>query len=479
MQSLFAKVKPAFVEIDPYKFLLNVGCLMDYPTAAILKGVKGESIVNGGMSIFTAVVGKGNTFKSTIMHYMTLSAAAAACASGTYTYINVYDTEVNLSPERYVKLSHRFDIFKDRDIVEDGICSITDKTHHLGNEWFKILKTFLKEHKIKNRKQFMVTTPFLDKEGKQIQTLFPSFSEVDSISEFETADIIDIQDKNQLGDSAGNTIHMRSGLAKTRLMMEIPSVCNSAAHYMGMTAHVGKDIPIQTGPVAIPDKKLQHMRAGEKIKGVADKFFFLPTALWQTTSSTALNNQNTKGPEYPRRRDLPDEGSSDLNLVKLKMLRNKFGGSGFTLDIIVSQSEGVLPSLTEFHYIKENDRWGLEGSLTNYHLDLLPDVSLSRTTVREKIDNDPKLRRAIKITADLLQLKQYFTDYQYKIPTPKELYDKIKENYDWDTLFATRDFWTYNQYDCPVPYLSTVDLVHMYHGVYHPYFLQPVDKKAA
>ena len=41
MQSLFAKVKPAFVEIDPYKFLLNVGCLMDYPTAAILKGVKG------------------------------------------------------------------------------------------------------------------------------------------------------------------------------------------------------------------------------------------------------------------------------------------------------------------------------------------------------------------------------------------------------------------------------------------------------
>lgn len=470
MQSLFAKVKPAFTQVDPYKFLLNVGCLMDYPTAELIEGVHGETFVNGGLSIFTAVAGKGNTFKSTILHYMTLAAANVVCDSGNYTYINVYDTEVNLSPTRYLKLASRFENFQKVDIVDTGICVVTDKTHHKGNEWFKITKDFLKDQKIKNKKQFTVSTPFLDKEGKPIYTIFPTFGEVDSISEFETSDIEDIQDKHQLGDSGGNTIHMRSGLAKTRLLMEIPSVCNGAGHYIGMTAHVGKDIPIQTGPVAIPDKKLQHMRAGEKIKGVADKFFFLPTALWQTVSSSALNNQNTKGPEYPRRRDLPDEGSSDLNLVKLKMLRNKFGASGFTLDIIVSQEEGVLPTLTEFHYIKENGRWGLEGSLTNYHLDLLPDVSLSRTTVREKIDTDPKLRRAMRITADLLQIKQFMPRFPLSVPTPKELYDKIKEEYDWEILFATRPHWTFNHYECPVPYLSTVDLIRMYHGLYKPYW---------
>ena len=478
MQSLFAKVKPAFVQVDPYKFLINVGCLMDIPTATVVKGMKGENLVNGGLSIFTAVAGKGNTFKSTILHYMTLSAAAAVCDSGMYTYINVYDTEVNLSPSRYIKLSQRFDIFKDKDIVDAGICSITDKTHHMGNEWFKLTKTFLKDQKIKNRKQYIVSTPFMDKDGNQMHTIFPTFGEVDSISEFETSDIEEMQDKHQLGESGGNTIHMRSGLAKTRLLMDIPGVCNGAAHYIGMSAHVGKDIPIQTGPVAIPDKKLQHMRSGEKIKGVADKFFFLPTALWQTVSSSALINQGTKGPEYPRRRDLPDEGSADLNIVKFKMLRNKFGASGFTLDIIVSQEEGVLPSLTEFHYIKENDRWGLEGSLTNYHLDLLPDVNLSRTTVREKIDNDPKLRRALRITADLLQIKQHMPLFPHKVPTPKELYDKLKEKYDWDVLFNTRPHWTFNHYECPIPYLSTFDLIDMYYEIYIPYFLN-TEKKVA
>lgn len=476
MQSLFAKVKPAFVQVDPYKFLINVGCLMDYPTASLVKGAKGETLVNGGLSIFTAVAGKGNTFKSTILHYMTLSAAAVVCDSGNYTYINVYDTEVNLSPSRYVKLSHRFDIFKDIDIVDAGICSITDKTHHMGNEWFKITKTFLKDQKIKNRKQYIVSTPFLDKDGNQMSTIFPTFGEVDSISEFETSDIEEIQDKHQLGESGGNTIHMRSGLAKTRLLMDIPGVCNGAAHYIGMTAHVGKDIPIQTGPVAVPDKKLQHMRSGEKIKGVADKFFFLPTALWQTVSSSLLVNQGTKGPEYPRKREFVDPGSTDLNLVKFKMLRNKFGASGFTLDIIVSQEEGVLPSLTEFHYIKDNERWGLEGSLTNYHLDLLPDVNLSRTTVREKIDSDPKLRRALRITADLLQIKQFMPAFPLTVPTPKELYEKLKEEYDWDVLFATRPYWTFNQYDTVTPYLSTVDLINMYHGQYRPYWMSS-DKK--
>ena len=64
MQSLFAKVKPAFVQVDPYKFLINVGCLMDIPTASVVKGMKGENLVNGGLSIFTAVAGKGIGFFS-------------------------------------------------------------------------------------------------------------------------------------------------------------------------------------------------------------------------------------------------------------------------------------------------------------------------------------------------------------------------------------------------------------------------------
>jgi len=60
-----------------------------------------------------------------------------------------------------------------------------------------------------------------------------------------------------------------------------------------------------------------------EIKGVTDKFFFIPTVVWQTVSSSVLLNQSTKGSEYPKRREDAEVGSPDLNIVTIKQLRNK------------------------------------------------------------------------------------------------------------------------------------------------------------
>lgn len=476
MQILF-KNKPVFNEVEANKVFYNIGALMDIPTGRYVKGQRGENIMNGGLSVFTAVMGKPNTFKTKVARYMMLSAASKVASSGIFPYLNTYDTEVNIDLDHCLHLAHQFESFKDIDIFKEGIWSITDKTHHLGNDWFKILKDFLRNEKIKNRKEYTFETPFLNKEYKPISVLFPSFGDLDSVSEFITADVEEIQNKNELGDSNGNTIHMRSGLAKTRLLMEIPGLCNAAAHYIIMTAHIGKEIPVSQGPFTVPTKQLPHMKPGEVVKGVASKFLFLSNILWQTISSSTLNNQNTKGPEYPKTRDNIDEGSFDLNIVTIKLVRNKFGLSGPSFDLIVSQSDGVLPSLTEFHYIKENNRYGLEGNDRNYNLILYPDVSLSRTTVREKIDSDPLLRRAIKITADLLQIKTFYKDIPYEIPDLKSLYEKLEKQYGWKKLLATRDYWTFNNYEHKVPFLSTLDILEMYHGKYVPYWWSETQKE--
>jgi len=469
--------KPAFKEIDSVKVMYNVGALLDIPTGSYVKGVHGESILNGGLGVLTAVAGRGNTYKSTISHYMMLSAANAVAASGFSPYMSVYDTEMSASPERFNTLSNRFSYFKDLDIVKAKILSITDKTMHMGNDWYELLKTFLKGDKLKNKKDYMIDTPFLDPEGKIIKTIFPTFGEIDSISEFETADIQEIQNKNELGDSGGNTIHMRLGLAKTRLLMELPSLCNSSGHYMLMTAHLGTDMAIGAGPYSTPTKKLQHMKMGDKLKGVTDKFYFLPNLFWQTLGLSQLTNQGTKGPEYPKTRDSGETENNDLNIVTIRQLRNKSGPSGVNLEIIVSQAEGVLPTLTEFHYLKENNRFGLEGTLMSYSLTLLPDVKISRTTVRQTIDANPQLRRAIKITADLLQMKQHWRNLTITIPEPKELYDKLKETYDWDVLLDTRDWWTFKNDTADKPFLSTMDLVNMANGTYIPFWLDKTTPK--
>lgn len=469
MQTLFKK-KPEFQQVDPYKISYNLGCLMDIPAGEYVKGMKGENIMNGGLSLFTAIAGRGNTFKSTIEHYMTLSAANTVAMSGIEPYINTYDTEMNISVERLMKFGRRFEAFKDIDMTDAGIWNITDKTKHQGNEWFKLLKDFLKNEKIKNAKQYTFATPMVDKKGDPIMTMFPTFGQVDSISEFTTDATDEIQDKNELGESGGNTIHMRSGLDKTRLLMEIPTICNAGSHYIIMTAHVGKEIPMNQGPYSIPPKTLQHMRQGEKIKGVADKFFFLPTSLWQTMSSSMLNNQTTKGPEFPKYQKDTEEDSTDLNVVTLKQLRSKSGMSGYSIDVVVSQREGVLATLSEFLFLKENERFGFEGNNTSYNMVLLPSVKLMRTTLRENIDNNPKLRRAIKILADMKQISIY-QKHLPQITDLSDFYNKLEKKYGWDKLLETRDYWTFNQYENKVPFLSTLDLIEMYHDRYTPYWM--------
>lgn len=462
MRNMFAN-KPAFTPVDS-KILYNVGAMMDLPTGKYTRGLKGEAIVNGGFGALMAIVGKPNVFKSTIAHYCTLSAASKVMSGGYAPYINTYDTETNVHMDRMLFFTQQFDEFKGQDIIESGMWSITDINKHMGNEWFKILKDFLKSEKLKNPKNCTLDTPFIDKKGQPITTLFPTFGEVDSLTKFFTADVEDIQNKNELGESAGNMIFARAGLGKAKLLMELPILCNSAAHYTVVTAHVGQENTMGLQPHQVPTKKLQHMRQGEKIKGAPDDFFFLTNALWQATSSTLLNNDTTKGPEYPKVRGADDKGSTDLNLVKLKLLRNKSGPSGHSIDLVISQTEGVLPTLSEFHALKESGMYGIDGkTVGSFRMQLYPNLHLGRTTIREAIDTDPKLRRAIKITADFMQIKQLCKDLPLQVPDLKLLYEKLDKQYGWDTILNTRDYWTFNQYEHAIPFLSTLDILEMYY----------------
>lgn len=473
MRTMFEK-KPAFIPVDPCKILYNVGAMMDFPTGEFVRGLKGEAIMNGGLGTLVAIAGRPNAFKSTIAHYWILSATSKIASSGYWPYINTYDTENNMQPSRLLYFSQQFEEFRDKDIIEDGTWMVTDSTKHLGNEWFKILKEFLRNEKLKKPKDCTLPTPFADKHGKPILTLFPTFGEVDSLTKFITSDVEEMQNKNEIGESGGNMIFARAGLGKSRLLMELPILCASTGHYTVATAHVTQENMMGLQPHQTPTKKLQHMKQGEKIKGAPDDFFFLTNSLWQATSSVLLLNDTTKGPEYPITRTSVDKDSTDLNLVTLKCLRNKNGPSGHVVKLIISQKEGVKASLSEFHALKEAGMYGLDGAnIGSCRLHLYPEQHIIRTTVRELLDNDPKMRRAVKITADFMQMKQLYRDLPLEIPDLKQLYDKLNKEYGWDTILNTRDYWTFNQYDHAVPFLSSLDLLELFHDIKKPYWWSP------
>jgi hypothetical protein len=264
---------------------------------------------------------------------------------------------------------------------------------------------------------------------------------------------------------------MRQGLQKSRFLMEVPGNATAAYDYVMLTAHIGTEFSMD--PRNPPPKKLQHLKGGQKIKGAPEKFTFSTNNCWHCYNAAPFIDQGTKGPAYPRSPTDDMVGDTDLNIVTIRQLRSKSGPSGMAIELVVSQQEGVLPSLSEFHYIKENERFGLEGNVQNYVLALCPEIKLSRTTVRGKIDKHPELRRALNICAELCQITDLWHHMDQRLLcTPKQLYDDLKaRGYDWEILLNTRGYWVSQDKEAEEPpFLSTMDLLLMRAGIYVPYW---------
>lgn len=458
------------------KLLINIGALFDIPTAAIVTGKHGEAIYNGGLGQITAIMGAGNNYKSTILHYMSLSAADKIMMT-TDTAMTTYDTEVNTSLDRLETLASKFPNLPENIITSDAPkWVVTDKSMISANDWALHMNKYT-EAKAKEKKIINKFEAFNDPYTKKpLELPTPTFVEIDSLTEFEATSTMDML-TTDLDSSDTNTYAMKQGAFKTKFLSTLPRLSNTSNTYFLLTAHIGEKIDMATGPAKYnqPTKKLQYLKGGDTIKGVSSKFTFLLNNAWFAHTASLLNNKTTRLPEYPRNKN--DVATTDLNTVKLTQLRSKSGPSGYTLEIVVSQTEGVLPTLTEFHFIKESDRYGLTGNNVHYQVALMPEVTLNRNTVRENIDSNPKLRRAINIVSEMLQLSIFHNtrlEAEGLLCTPEELYNDIKAlGYDWDVLLNTRGYWVIDQYENKVPYLNTLDILRMRKEKYFPYFLNP------
>lgn len=455
------------------RMFINIGATLDIPTGVPAFGRKGETIINGGLHYTTGLVGKPNSFKSTIGHFMSISAANRIFASGVKTSIHTHDTELTLGLTRLEQLSKKAEFFPpemfDKD---DGLWDITGKDQYTGDEWAYLLEQFT-DAKIENTKDYI---PFniIGNTDKNIKIPPPNFVEIDSLAEFEPGVTMNMLANNKKDEGQTNTLYMKQGLYKSKFLSILPRMSLRSSTYFIMMSHMGEELSIGTTPYSPgPTKKLNFLQVGQKIKGISDKGLYLFGNLWYIKSNKTFKNDKTKLPEYPK--DSDDSMGEELALVTLTQLRGKNGMSGYTLGLICSQNEGVLPSLTEFHFIKSHDYYGLGGNKQNYYLELLPDVKLRRTNIRKKLDADPKIRRALNITSEMLQCEQYYAYFLDKelFCTPKELYEDIKKiGYDWDILLDTRGWYTIDQYENKIPFLSTIDLLRMRKGLYHPYWLK-------
>lgn len=462
-----------FEQVPELRPAFNVGCLLDIPVGRYYQGKHGESILNAGLQHVTGVCGRGNSYKSTLSHWLNLTVL------NRYGSIKglVYDTEFSLTNARLLQLAGRMDNIAGLDLFEMGRLRLTDGTT-MGNDYWEQIRKF-GEAKFKAGKSMRLTTPFIVK-GENLTMLTPTLCEMDSMSQMNFDSTENINEKAQADSKDQNAMALRDNLIKSRILGQMPNVTSRYQMYTTVVAHMGDDLALD--PYAPPQKKLATMKAKLKFKKVPENFTFLTNNLYYCYGATPHQNQADKTPYYPKDATDRAKGDQDLQRISVQNLRAKSGPSGVPIEIIVSQTEGLLPTLTELHFLRANKEvggvkypmgFGIQGNDRAYALDILPEVSMSRTSVRGLADTSYELRRAMEITSEMAQMQLIWKQLEPKYRmTPEDLRERlIALGYDMTTLLNTRGYWVFEEDEHYLPFLSTMDLLRMANAEYHPYWL--------
>jgi len=468
--SPFAKFKKA-ASIRP---MWNIGALFDIQTGKYYKGKHGESILCGGLNHFTGVAGLPNMFKTVI----SLFQLGSVMNRVSLAIMMAHDSENTLSPGRIQNVFRQFPELFGTDLVDGGRLLFTDATVYNGNEWWNVMREYANDRR--NDKSILVTTPFVDENtGELIKVPSPTLSFLDSLSGLQTEGIMNMYEKADVGHKDLNMVAMKGAGAKSQLIDQVTGVTGGSGLHILMTAHVGQEYQLDMYKPNV--KRLKFLKGDLKLKKVPENFSFLTANCWYCVSLMPMLDAD-KAPEFPRDDEDDLKGDTDLICINLVNLRGKSGPSGIPFEVVVSQSEGLKPELTEFIYCKGYEYYGIsdkDGNKAkgkpNYRLDLYPQQNLTRKTTRRLLETDPRLQRAMNITAELCMMRNLWHDLpEGLLCTPKELYsDIVAAGYDWDLLLDTRGFWlpleekgTY----ADIPFLSTMDLLNMRAGTYRPYW---------
>ena len=450
------------------RLALNVGGGLDLITGVMMKGKYGEDIIVGGFSNLQGEMGNPNSHKTTIALWMAFSALDTVA----YSYMSelvLYDAEGTLRVERINELSKRYK-YLNRDEDNNVIMNFSNIGREVPEEWFD--KTFSKYIKNKREsKEYEIEIEFIKdpNTNKTLVVKLPTVTLLDTITMFDPSTTTDSILEVGSNEGKNKTFGLNNNKFKTDVMSTMTASTLRTNTYALIVAHVGDNINMDTNPYGPKQRKqIDSLASNEKIKGVPSNYTRILTSLWQATSKKFLNNPVTMLAEYPLNNG-QDKVKNELQLITLKQHRSKDNMSDVFVQLIVSQKEGVLPHLSQFHYLKE-EKYGFEGNKLSYALVLYPECKIGRTTVRPKIDEDPKLRRALELTSDYLQLQTYYPHYGDLgyFCTLEELYKDIDAlGYDWNKILTlTRNWWTPKQYTSELKYLNILNLLKIRKGLY-------------
>jgi hypothetical protein len=447
-------LKGSALKDSSFRPYLNTGTLYDTQTGAFVPGTHNGMVLNGGLSTTNGYVGRPQLFKSTelMSHMMRVMSYYPGVESFTL------DTEGSLNKHRILGFSP----FPDNHLDLDDRLLLTTIAETATETFFEEIKK-IAAVKTASPDRYMVESPILDpKTGAPVRMFIPTFVCIDSWSKMISSFMQTSLDTKTLGSSDTNMIYMKDGNIKKMIMMQIPMLAVRAGIYFFLSAHIGDVFKLDQYAPTIKD--LQHMRGTDKLKEVGSDFDFLLSNCLEMRQATMLVAEDKKSSLYPI-----DGGTTiELNEVTAVLLRCKNNASGSQLPLVISQTHGILSDLSNYHYIRTNDYFGLLGSKI-HHKPAMTDTSVGRTTIREKL-TDKKTARAIELLAQLCYIQNNWVtsggDVNLNI-TPSVLAETLltSDGPTTDDILQSRGWWTYDKTNHQ-PYMSLYDVIAISQGYY-------------
>lgn len=444
----------------------NVYTIMDHALGGYERGEDGLYYLNGGFAHIMGFSGRGNTFKTTLLDFCIFQIMLRYRAA----WGSKYDTEVSAALDRletgYLSAQRASGIDDGSSVlslIDEGRYNLVASDVLPGEQYYSdyIRKEIEGRFKEYATKKNLRESPFRDPVRRQNkQMLDPWLYTIDSLSEFHTSDIEGKHAKTDVGDSDQNILNAHDSLQKSNMMGRWPAGLARGHMFMGFVVHLADDMggAMKNGGKPSADKLLDDISGELKFSNVPRRAIsFLTNSLIVATKTGELKADSsydaktaTNEPMYPSARSRTmNSSSNDLKIIRYTQFRAKGGATGVKFELIFSQSQGFFYHLSLWHYISKtlSSDYGYTRTGANYELHLLPGVKFMRTTIRDMIDENPRLRRALEITAALAYMRNNFhtLELKYADVTPELLHKTIAEKgWDWDEIMDnTVEYWMF------------------------------------
>ena len=135
--------------------------------------------------------------------------------------------------------------------------------------------------------------------------------------------------------------------------------------------------------------------------------------------------------------------------IDIVIERSKTTSAGNVLPFVATQTSGIMNAVTNYNYLRTNDYDGLTGNKQKQQVGLLPEVTISRNTIRELSSSKYELRRALEIAAQYCYIRNNWMTNNLPVDFSKpatEFFNMLMSDKNRglvNDILNTRGYWTY------------------------------------